>query len=137
MARIVVQYEHDDHFHVEIGKHGLVTDQPFEDGGDDLGPTPVELFVASLAACIGFYAERFMRRHDIDTGGLGVRCDFTMSEERPARVAEIGVCVDLPEGFPEDRRPVLMRVIEACTVHNSMRQPPVVRIETKARRHVA
>lgn len=134
---IIVRYEHGDHFHVQIGRHGLVVDQPREAGGDDLGPTPTGLFVASLAACIGFYAERFMRRHDIPADGLGVVCDFTMSEDRPARVNEIDVWLELPAGFPASRRAALMRVVEHCTVHNSITNPPVIRIDTQPREGAA
>ena len=34
----------------------------------------------------------------------------------------------VPAACPESRIPALMRVVEHCTVHNSLRQPPVLRI---------
>ena len=137
MSEISVRYEHGDHFHVQIGRHGLVVDQPSDAGGDDLGPTPTELFVASLAACIGFYAERFMRRHDISPDGLDVECGFVMSDDRPARVTGIDVHLVLPPHFPAARHKALMRVVEHCTVHNSMMQPPTIRIGAAVREDVA
>jgi len=63
----------------------VVTDQPHDAGGDDVGPTPTELFVTSLASCVGFYAERFLRRHRLPVEGLRVECEFEMGE-RPSRV---------------------------------------------------
>lgn len=133
MSEIQVRYEHGDHFHVQIREHGLVVDQPRAAGGDDLGPTPTELFVASLAACVGFYAERFMHRHGLATDGLALECDFAMSEDRPARVSDIEIRIALPEGFPEARRLALMRVVEHCTVHNSITQAPEIRIDAAVR----
>lgn len=137
MNEIRVGYEHGDHFHVQIGKHGLVVDQPHDAGGDDLGPTPTELFVASLAACVGFYAERFMRRHGIAPEGLAVVCAFAMSEDRPARVTSIDLKLSLPHGFPATRRTALMRIVERCTVHNSIMQAPAIRIELNTPEQVA
>jgi uncharacterized OsmC-like protein len=113
---------------VRVRGHELVVDQPVEDGGEDAGPTPTELFVAGLASCVAFYAGRFLRRHGLPTEGLAVDCSFTFAEDRPARVGEISVAVHLPEGFPEERRAALRAVVEHCTVHNSLRQPPEVEI---------
>jgi putative redox protein len=117
-----------DSFVVDARAHFLTTDQPYASGGQDLGPTPTELFVASLGSCIGFFAERFMRRHDVDPAGLRVDCRFEMAEH-PARIGLIDVRLALPPGFPPDRRNGLTAVVERCTVHNSIRQPPKVRIE--------
>jgi len=36
--------------------------------------------------------------------------------------------VNLPEGFPEGRRKALLSVVEHCTVHNTLHQPPEVTI---------
>ena len=35
---------------VRIGPHRLVTDEPADKGGDDAGPTPVDLVLAALGA---------------------------------------------------------------------------------------
>ena len=69
-----------------------------------------------------------MRRHDLDAEGLRIDCGFEMAE-RPARISRMNVRVALPPGFPEARRTALRAVVEGCTVQNSMRQPPEVRIE--------
>jgi putative redox protein len=126
---IRVEYVAGDSFSVRLGHHELLVDQPVHAGGTDTGPTPTDLFVASLAACIAFYAERFLRRHDLKVEGLSVRAGFEMSQDRPARVTAIDLDVRLPDGFPEERRAALMAVVDHCTVHNSIRQAPEVRIE--------
>jgi uncharacterized OsmC-like protein len=105
-----------------------VTDQPVADGGSDQGPTPTELFVASLTTCIAFYAGRFLARHQLDPDGLRVDCDFTMSADRPSRVASIAVRLVTARPLPDNRRGALLAVVDHCTVHNSLRQPPDVRI---------
>src|SRR6266508_4543566 len=62
---------HGDAYEIQIRGHRLTVDQPVEAGGANLGPTPTELFAASLAACVGFYAGRFLRRHGLAVEGCG------------------------------------------------------------------
>jgi uncharacterized OsmC-like protein len=127
MGDIDVLHAGGDRFDVRIRGHRVVVDQPATAGGGDAGPTPTELFVAGLAACTGFYAERYLRRHGLSSDGLRVACQYGMSEERPARVDRIDLRVNAPS-LPPARRAAFQAVIEHCTVHNSLRQPPRVEI---------
>lgn len=122
---IRVNYERGDRFEVAIRQHVVHVDQPAQDGGDDTGPTPTELFVAGLASCVAFYARRFLARHGLPDKGLAVTAEFTMAEH-PARVGEIRAEITLPDGVPEERRSALLAVALHCTVHNSLEHPPQV-----------
>lgn len=128
MGHISVRPAGGDAYAIRVRGHELVVDQPAGDGGTDTGPTPTELFAASLASCVAFYAGRFLQRHGVPAGGLGVRCAFHMAEDRPARVARIDLAVDLPDGFPAARREALRRVVERCTIQNTLREPPDVHL---------
>ena len=123
---IEVAHDQGDRYTVSVRGHQLVTDQPVSAGGDDAGPTPTELFVAGLAACVAFYAGRFLRRHT--DGSFSVACTYDMSEARPARVIAIRLQVSVSTELREDVRDGLRRAVEHCTVHNSLRTPPDVRI---------
>ena len=125
---IAVTHLTGDRFAVQVRGHRLEVDQPVADGGQDAGPTPTELFTASLATCVGFYAERFLRRHGLEADRLRVDCHATMSADRPARVAAISLRIGgLPE-LPPNRRDALLAVVEHCTVHNSIREAPEIEI---------
>lgn len=128
MNDIHIRPEGGDRYRIRIRGHEVLVDQPVDDGGEDTAPTPTELFVAGLASCVAFYAGRFLRRHDLPTEGLAVDCGFSFASDRPARVDTIEIVVRLPEGFPQERRKALASVVEHCTVHNSLRQPPEVGI---------
>ena len=132
---ITVTYESGDRLRIAARGHQLITDQPVEDGGADAGPTPTELFVASLAACVAHYAQRFLRRHRLSTDGLTVSCDYTWAEN-PHRVGEIDVEVSAP-GLVDAKRAAFERVIEHCTVHNSITSGPVITMRTVERRTAA
>jgi len=134
---IAVRYEGHDRFEIGIRGHRVTVDQPRDAGGQDSGPTPTELFVASLAACVGFYAERFLRRHDLPAEDLEVRCDYEMSEDRPARVASVQIEVMTPTRLLPSRNEALRRVVEHCTVHNTIRLAPEMRVSVAARQRAA
>ncbi|QIB47479.1 MULTISPECIES: OsmC family protein [Streptomyces] len=115
---------------VFIRDHELTVDQPVVAGGGDDGPTPVELFVSSLAACVAYYAGRFLQRHHLPCEGLRVRAEFDMADDRPARVAAVRMRILLPVRLSEARRRALRAVVNHCTVHNSLRQPPEITVGT-------
>src|SRR6516225_8599894 len=60
-------------FAIKAGQHSIVSDQPTENGGFDEGMTPLELFLASLGACAGFYAAQFLQKRKLATEGTHVR----------------------------------------------------------------
>ena len=125
-----VQVSHlgNDRFEIRVRQHRLQVDQPLSDGGDDTAPPPTELFISSLAACVAFYARRYLARHDLPTEGLAVDARFTMAS-RPARVGEITVHIELPVGVTEDKREALLAVASHCTVHNTLVTPPKITID--------
>jgi putative redox protein len=128
MPNLNITHQDRDRFELQVRGHRLLCDQPLTDGGGDQGPTPTELFVGSLAACVAFYARRFLARHDLASGGLRVEAHFTMSTDRPARVDTITLRLDIPQPLEENRRRALLAVVDHCTVHNSIRTPPDVRV---------
>ena len=117
-----------DAYEIHVRGHRLTVDQPVEAGGTDKAPTPTELFAASLAACVAFYAGRYLDRHGDDRTGLRVHADFDMATDRPARVAAIRVSVHPPAGFPGERLPALTAVAGHCTIHNSLVHAPEVTV---------
>jgi len=125
---MLVTHDAGDRFAIEIRGHTVVVDQPEALGGDDEGPTPTELFVASLASCVGFYARRYLARHRLDATGLRVEVAWDMAT-KPARVGEVTMRVVVPAGVPAERRAGLLAQASHCTVHNSLHQPPEVAIE--------
>jgi LmbE family N-acetylglucosaminyl deacetylase/uncharacterized OsmC-like protein len=122
-----VEYRGGDQFDVNVRGHIIAVDQPVKDGGDDTAPTPTELFIASLASCVAFYARRYLARHNLPTDGLAVEATFAMGS-KPARVAGIQVRLVVPDGVPPERLDALLAVASHCTVHNTLERTPDVSI---------
>ena len=123
---ITVSYLGRDQLRIEARGHVMFADQPIEDRGDDTAATPTEIFLSGLAACVAFYGERFLRRHELAVAGLTVGCDYFWAES-PHRVGAIVLTVEAP-GLPDEKREAFTRGIEHCTVHNTLVVPPQVRI---------
>ena len=122
-----VEHRGGDKFDINIRGHVVHVDQPVKDRGEDTAPTPTELFIASLASCVAFYARRYLARHDLPTEGLAVEATFDMGS-KPARVAGIDLSLIVPEGVPADRLDALLAVATHCTVHNTLASEPEVSI---------
>ena len=116
-----------DRFDINIRGHVIRTDQTANDGGEDTGPTPTELFIASLAGCIAFYARRYLVRHNLPTEGLAADAEFHMGS-RPSRVARIDVRLTIPADVPAERREALLAVASHCTVHNTLMAVPEISV---------
>jgi|SRR5688572_17347931 len=127
---INVQHDERDSFSITIRGHDLVVDQPLEDGGRDSGPTPTELFVASIAGCVAHYARRFLERHGLPDD-VHVSADWTITTKPHTRVGEVVLTVETAD-LPLDLAPRFERTVSHCLVHNSLMDPPVVTIQRKA-----
>lgn len=126
-TQMLVTHDAGDRFAIQIRGHTVVVDQPTAIGGDDEGPTPTELFVASLASCVGFYARRYLARHRLDATGLRVEVAWDMAT-KPSRLGEVTLRVVVPAGVPEERRAGLLAQASHCTVHYTLHEPPPIGI---------
>lgn len=122
-----VEHRGGDKFDINVRGHVVRVDQLVKDRGEDTAPTPTELFIASLASCVAFYARRYLARHSLPTDGLSVEATFQMGS-KPARVAGIDVRLIVPEGVPAERLDALLAVASHCTVHNTLSSEPAVSI---------
>ena len=126
--KLTVAYHGGTRFDITSGKHRIVTDQPVDDGGQDAGMSPVELFVSSLAGCVGYFVGRYCDRHQISTKGLNVEAEWMMTEQ-PHRVGRITLAIRLPHRLTAEHSERLLKVAHGCTVHQSIALSPRVAIE--------
>lgn len=127
MPTLWVTHDAADRFTVCVRNHELAVDQPIAEGGDDTGLTPVEMFVAGLAACVGHYARRYLRRHELPEDPLTVSAHWTMASN-PARIGSMRFDLAIPDGVPADRRHAVLAVAKHCTLHNTLHLPPAIDI---------
>ena len=110
--------------------HEVMADQHEKEGGTDLAMTPSELFIASLGTCIGVYAVRFCKRHNLPTEGMKVFLDWSIAKD-PVRIGSIKAELHYPHNIPETEKKGLLRMAEACFVHETILHKPEIVIELK------
>ena len=126
--KLSVSYHGGTRYDIVCGMHRIVTDQPVEDGGQDAGLSPVELFVGSIASCVGYFVGRFCARHGIPADGLSVEAEWAMAEN-PHRVGRVGLDIHLPHRIPSEMKERLLKVAHGCTVHQSLVIAPTIDIK--------
>lgn len=126
--KLSVSYHGGTRYDITSGKHRIVTDQSVADGGQDAGMSSVELFVGSLAACIGYFVGRFCERHGIPRDGLTVETEWDAAKE-PHRVGRISLAIHLPHRMTAEQKEKLLKVARGCTVHQSITMAPNVAIK--------
>lgn len=121
-----------DGYKIDVDTKGFLvkTDQPVRDGGEGSAPSPFDYFLASLAACAGYYALAFCRERKIPVDGLGV----TMTTERgevSKMIDKITIAVDLPAGFPEKYKFAIVKAVDHCTVKAHILRAPQFEVVTR------
>jgi putative redox protein len=100
---------------VEIRHHHLTIDEPAVDGGDDEGPSPLELLAASLASCTAVTLEMYARRKGWDLSEIEVEADYTLGSRDEATTFKL--VVRLPEACSEEQIERLRVIARKCPVH--------------------
>lgn len=124
---VTVVFQGQSRFQLSNGRHVITADQRKEDGGEDAGMSPVEIFVASLAGCVGYFVARYCTRHEIPVEGFRIETEWSMAEQ-PHRVGRIQLRLQLPAGVPSSQQEKLLKVAHGCTVHQSVIHTPTVDI---------
>jgi uncharacterized OsmC-like protein len=119
MATIRTYYRDNMLFESLLGSHSIMIDVPASMGGQDRGPTPPELFIASLGSCVGAFVAQYCGRSGIDAADMTVNVTFDKMEN-PTRLVNLKVRVELPHGRCADREKAIRRVAEHCPVHETI-----------------
>ncbi|MEN9203194.1 MAG: OsmC family protein [Thermostichus sp. DG_1_6_bins_120] len=120
-----ITYQDGVKFQAESRGHRILSDQPLDNHGQDEGMTPPEWFLASLGACVGFYALKYLEARQLDPSGLEVVVTAD-KVEHPTRLDNIRI--QLKSGIPLEERHQrgLEKAVDACIIHNTLTHPPTL-----------
>lgn len=113
--------------HVTVRDFEILADEPPSAGGDDEGPTPTEIFLASLATCFTLAVAHVARKGDVELGELAVRVDADYSGLRFSHL-RVEVATGLPRGEAED---LVEQAQRYCFVSRTLLEPPVIEYEVR------
>lgn len=136
MPTITTAYRGDMSFETRTDGHTLVIDVPAGMGGKGRGPTPPELFVASLGSCVAAYVAAYCERTGPDARELAVDVSFAKAED-PTRLIDLSITVRLPHAECGDQQAAIRRVAEHCPVHETINTLSQIRFEVRDRAALA
>lgn len=116
------------------GTHAFYADQPEDQDGDDLGPTPYELLLWALGACTSMTLMMYARRQGWDLRDARVHLHHDRvhekDSERPddanARIDRIERVITLDGDLTVEQRRRLLAIAARCPVHRTLQNRPVV-----------
>ncbi|HEX4327748.1 MAG TPA: OsmC family protein [Burkholderiales bacterium] len=109
---------------IHIGRNSLATDAPLEDGGEGSGPSPHDLFDASLGACKAITVLWYAKHKGIPVEGIEVFVERDNSGER-AGTYRLSAELSLTGNLSAAQREELLRVAQKCPVHKLMTQATI------------
>ena len=108
----------------------IKTDIPKAHGGEETAPSPVDLFVAALGTCMGFYVLNFCQQREIDT--KQVKLILRPEQGKDSKMIEkIVLEIQLPSDFDEKHLGSIVKTAQMCTVKKHLENPPAFEITTK------
>ncbi len=118
-------------FEIRARHHVISCDQPQENGGFDEGMTPPELLLASLGSCAAYYAAEYLSKTKLATEGTRVRVSAEKAKH-PARMDNFQISIDSPVSLTGQQRSDMEAAVHKCLIHNTLLNPPAIRIEIRA-----
>jgi len=115
-------------FQVQVRGHQFKSDMSEGDGGRDGGPSPSELLVGSLGACIAMMVQLYCDRHGYNDGEVSASLTYELADN-PKRVGAITVDLEIPKDVPDDKMDAIRRIAEACPIHGCFIKAPVMDLE--------
>lgn len=118
---------------VEAGAHSFVADER-KPTGDDLGPDPYTLLLASLGTCTAMTLQMYASHKQWPLESVTVRLRYERthvqdceSDDEPRRLHRIDRALELGGSLTDEQRERLVQVAERCPVHRTLTEEKEIR----------
>lgn len=96
---------------ISIRDHALIADEPTAVGGQDLGPTAMEMLAGALGSCTSVTLRMYAQRKSWDLQTVDVRVEIDYKAFTIRREIALGGNLDA------EQRVRLLQIADACPVH--------------------
>ncbi|MGE5280549.1 MAG: OsmC family protein [Deltaproteobacteria bacterium] len=127
MPHVSVLFKGGLRFEVAARQHTLTVDLSAAKGGTDAGPTPPEIFAASLGTCVGVYVARYCANARLDATDMAITVSMGASQDQKS-LENIDIVIKLPHADAGKRSSALLEVARHCLIHKTIERHPEIRI---------
>jgi uncharacterized OsmC-like protein len=123
---------------ITAGRHQLIADEPEGAGGTDEGPSPYELLLAALGACVAMTLKMYVERKKLPITDVEVLlsfdrihiddCESCVKDERSndQEVQHISRLIYVTGDVTEEQKERLLYIAGRCPVHVTLHSDPHV-----------
>ncbi|MCE3261484.1 MAG: osmotically inducible protein OsmC [Pseudoduganella sp.] len=104
---------------LHVRDHIVSVDGTIEEGGNDAGPSPHDLYDAAVSACKALTVVWYARRKGIPVEDVQVTTERDASEERQG-VYRLTATLHLTGALSPEQREELLAISQKCPVHKLM-----------------
>jgi putative redox protein len=104
---------------ITLDNHTLTADEPVDNGGKDLGPSPGDFLRISLASCTAITLRMYANRKGFDISQIEVRVHMEQLDGKTIFHRQ----VNITGNFDEHQRKRMLQIANACPVHKILTNP--------------
>lgn len=97
-------------------QHTLLADEPYSDGGSDMGFAPYELLLASLGSCTAITMRMYAERKQWDLQHVDVQLNMEQETTAEGKHTVFLREVKLTGNLSDEQRQRLLQIAKACPV---------------------
>jgi putative redox protein len=115
--------------------HAIIADEPVDEGGGGLGPSPYDLLLWALGACTAMTLQMYARRKKYPLDEVAVELEHERIHEKDsersdqdggARIERLHRRIVVRGELNDAQRDDLLRVAARCPVHKTLASTPTV-----------
>ncbi len=106
---------------ISNGRNVQIADEPFENGGQDLGFSPTDLLCASLAACTTITLRMYANRKEMSLDEIQV--DIWFDEDKEQGITKLHRKIEIKGDISEEQKTRLLQIADKCHIHKVLSHP--------------